>query len=263
MKDINLEERVVIGSKNTVTSDPEQIDKPLVVRGVIKKDHVQKCISQGRDFYYVDTGYFGNFPSQGNPSGKKLWHRLVKNENQLSQIRITPSDRWDNLVRQDSRLKWTGWKNLNKKILLVMPNPKACKYYDVDYDTWVRETSEKIKKVVDLPIEVRIKGSRSGRNHEYSIYDAFDSGVYATVSFNSIAAVESVLYGIPGFVTVPCAGSPLCSSNLNDLKNPFKPDLRTILQHCYNLAYGQFTVEELQNGIAWKIIQETYETFGK
>lgn len=259
MKDISLEERVVIGSKNIATSNPDETQKPLVVRGVIKKDHVNRCVSVGRDFYYVDTGYFGNFPSQGNPSGKKLWHRLVKNENQLSKVRITPDDRWNKVLQQDPRLKWTGWKNHNKKILLVMPNPKACKYYNVDYDTWVNQTTEKIKQFIDLPIEVRIKGSRSGRNHEYSIYDAFDSGVYATVAFNSIAAVESVLYGIPAFVSVPCAGSPLCSNDLSQLTNPYKPDLDKITAHCKSLAYGQFTVEELQDGTAWKIVQENYE----
>ena len=259
MKDTSLEETVVIGSKNSATTDTDQINKPLVVRGVIKRDHVNRCKETNRDFYYVDTGYFGNFPSIGNPSGKKIWHRLVKNENQLSQVRKVPEDRWNNICKQDQRLRWKGWKNYDKKILLVMPNPKACKYYDVDYDTWVRETTDTISKNIDLPIEVRMKGTRSGRNHEYSIYDAFDSGVYATVAFNSIAAVESVLYGIPAFVSVPCAGSPLCSTNLTNLKNPFRPSEDLILQHCHNLAYGQFTVEELGNGKAWKILQENYE----
>lgn len=259
MKDISLEEAVVQGSKNSATIDTELISKPLVVRGVIKRDHVNRCIELNRDFYYVDTGYFGNFPSVGNPSGKKLWHRLVKNENQLSKIRKVPSDRWDAICRQDPRLTWNGWKKYDKKILLVMPNPKACKYYNVDYDTWVKETTEEIKKHIDLPIEVRIKGTRSGRNHEYTIYDAFDSGVYATVAFNSIAAVESVLYGIPAFVSVPCAGTPLCSTDLRKLKNPFRPPEYLILQHCHNLAYGQFTVEEISNGVAWKILQEKYE----
>lgn len=259
MKDISLEETVVLGSKNSATSDTELITKPLVVRGVIKRDHVNRCIEMKRDFYYVDTGYFGNFPSLGNPSGKKIWHRLVKNENQLSQIRKVPGDRWDLLCRQDPRLQWKGWKNYDKKILLVMPNPKACKYYNIDYDTWVKTTTEEIGKHIDLPIEVRIKGTRSGRNHEYSIYDAFDSGVYATVAFNSIAAVESVLYGIPAFVSVPCAGTPLCSNDLRQLKNPYRPSEDLILKHCYNLSYGQFTVEEIGNGVAWKILQEKYE----
>ena len=255
MKDRSLEESLVIGSKNKFTTDSNEVSKPLVVRGVIKKDHVNKCIEDKRDFYYIDTGYVGNFPSVGNPSGKKLWHRVVKNENQHSSIRDVPADRWNKLVEQDPKLKWQGWKNHDKKILLVMPNPKACKYYGVNYDTWVEDTKKQIAKYSNLPVEVRIKGSRSERNKGYTIHDAFDSGVYATVAFNSIAALESILYGIPAFVSVPCAAGPLASFDLSNLPTPYKPDASTILKQCHNIAYGQFTIEEIENGTAYELTE--------
>lgn len=252
---LSLEESFVKGSNNLCTTDSEEINKPLVVRGVIKKHHVDVCVATGRDFYYVDTGYVGNFPSVGNASGKKIWHRVVKNENQHVALRNVPADRWNALVKQDPRLQWRGWKNYNKKILLVLPNPKACKYYNLDYDTWVTTTTEQIKQYSDLPIEVRVKGARSERNQGYSIYDAFDSGVYATVAMNSIAALESVLYGIPAFVSVPCAATPLANTDLSMLATPFKPSEDAILKQCHNIAYGQFTVEELSNGTAWSLLQ--------
>ena len=254
MNELSLEESLVRGSGNICTTDINE-SNPLVVRGVTSKTEIVQCVKDGRDYYYIDTGYLGNFPSSGNTSGKKIWHRIVKNALQHDIIKDAPSDRWDRLVKQDPRLAWTGWKNYNQKILLVLPNPKACKFYDIDCDTWISETTEKIKTYSDLPIEIRIKGSRSERNHGYSIYDAFESGVYATVSFNSIASLESVLYGIPAFVSVPCAASPLVSTDLAELKNPVKPSTETILAHCYNLAYGQFTQKEILDGTAWKILQ--------
>jgi hypothetical protein len=254
--ELSLEETFIQGSNNQCNGLGNDDSKPLVVRGVIKKHHIDHCISIGRDFYYIDTGYVGNFPSVGNPGGKKLWHRVVKNENQHCVIRDVPSDRWKNLVKQDPRLTWNGWKNHNKKILLVLPNPKACRYYNLDYDTWITETTEKIKTYSNLPIEVRVKGARSYRNLEYSIYDAFDSGVYATVAMNSIAALESVLYGIPAFVSVSCAASPLACNDLSQLANPYRPSDDIIKQQSHNIAYGQFTQEELLNGTAWKITQQ-------
>jgi hypothetical protein len=254
--ELSLEETFIRGSNNQCNGLGSDDSKPLVVRGVIKKHHIDHCVSIGRDFYYIDTGYVGNFPSVGNPSGKKLWHRVVKNENQHCVIRDVPGDRWKNLVKQDPRLTWNGWKTHNKKILLVLPNPKACRYYNLDYDTWVAETTEKIKTYSNLPIEVRVKGARSYRNLEYSIYDAFDSGVYATVAMNSIAALESVLYGIPAFVSVPCAATPLACNDLSQLANPYRPSDDLIRQQSYNIAYGQFTQEELLNGTAWKITQQ-------
>lgn len=252
---ISLEETLVSGSSNCLTINLNEIDKGLVVRGVTSKSEVNECIKIQRDFYYIDTGYFGNFPSPANPGGKKRYHRIVKNENQHTQVMDYPTDRWNSLIEEDQRLKWKGWKKYDKKILLVMPNPKACRYYDYDYNKWVDDTEKEIKKHCDLPIEIRIKGSRSYRNNEYSIYDAFDSGVYATVAFNSIAALESVLYGIPAFVTVPCAASPLTSNDLTKLKNPFFPDNELIYKHCCGLSYGQFTTNEIESGYAWKILK--------
>lgn len=254
-EDISIEELLIKSSGGELTGDPNEINKPLVVRGVIKRDHMHACRQIKRDFYYIDTGYVGNFPSIGNSSGKKLWHRIVKNDTQHCEIKSFSDDRWKKLIAQDPRLNFKGRKNYDKKILLVMPNPKACRYYDVDYDTWVSETTEKIKKFSDLPIEVRTKGSRSERNHGYTVYDAFDTGVYATVVFNSIAALESILYGIPAFVSVPCAATPLANTDLSKLPNPFFPSKELIQQQANNLAYGQFTLEEISNGTAWNILK--------
>lgn len=256
MKEISLEESLVQGSNNTCTTHMNENSKPMVVRGVTSKSEIVECQKNNRDFYYIDTGYMGNFPSIGNKSGKKWWHRIVKNDLQHNKTFEVSDDRWKRLIKQDPRLEWTGWKPYNQKILLVLPNPKACRYYDIDCEQWITETTEKIKTYSDLPIEVRVKGARSERNHGYSIYDAFNSGVYATVSFNSIASLESVLYGIPAFVSVPCAASPLVSTDLSTLANPFKPEINTILKHCYSLAYGQYTQNEILDGTAWKIINE-------
>jgi len=252
--DLILENALVAGSSGTLTVDEKQTDKGLVVRGVMRKKAVDECVKIGRDFWYVDTGYLGNFPSKNDPKGKKKWNRVVKNENQLSQLRDVPSDRFENLIKDDPRLKWNGWKNYDKKILLVMPNPKACKYYNIDYDTWVKETKEQIAKYTDLPVVERIKGSRRERN-THTIYDALDEGVYATVAFNSIAALESIVYGVPAFVSVPCAATPLASTDLSQLANPFKPTADLIEKQCHNLAYGQFTMEEMEDGTAYKLVE--------
>jgi len=257
MNELSLEQSLVKGSNNFCTVDINEITKPMVVRGVTSKSEIVECQKNNRDFYYIDTGYVGNFPSLGNTSGKKIWHRIIKNDLQHTISKDLPSDRWERLIEQDPRLVWPGWKSHDQKILLVLPNPKACRYYDIDCDQWITETTEKIKTYSNLPIEIRVKGSRSERNHGYSIYDAFDTGVYATVSFNSIASLESVLYGIPAFVSVPCAASPLVSTDLSQLKNPYKPEMNLIIKQCKTLAYGQFRQNEILDGTAWKIINET------
>jgi hypothetical protein len=249
-----IEQLIVYGSGGQCTDDYNDKTKPFVARGVVKRKEIHQCIKEGRSFYYTDTGYFGNFKSEGNSSGKKKWVRIVKNELQKSTLETWPSDRWDALVKLDKRLEWKGWKTNGNKILLVTPNPKSCHYFGFELDDWKNKTIAEIKKHTDMPIIIREKASRSER-HANSIYDALDQGIFATVTFNSIAAIESIAYGIPAFVAVPCAASPLALTDLSKIATPYYPDESLVKKQCYSLAYGQFRGDEIENGTAWKILQ--------
>jgi len=238
---------------------------PSIFRGIVKRKYIQQHWQDKKDFYYMDTGYFGNFISPGNPGGKKLFHRIVKNDLQKHWLEKYPSDRWEEICKIDPRYQWTGWKKKGNKILIIVPNRKSCVFYgyeegkaadrDETKSTWLMDTIVTIKKHTDMEIVVREKGSRSDRQH-HSIFDALDEGIFATVAFNSIAALESVIYGIPSFVTVPCAASPLALSDLSQIARPFYPNESLVQQHCASLAYGQFTNEEVANGTAWKILNK-------
>jgi hypothetical protein len=235
---------------------------PSVFRGVVKRKYIQQHWKDNKDFYYMDTGYFGNFISPGNPGGKKLFHRIVKNDVQKHWLEKYPNDRWQEICKIDPRYGWKGWKKTGKKILVIVPNRKSCVFYGYDSDPyingekpWLMNTIETIKKHTDMEIIIREKGSRSARQH-HSIFDALDEGIFATVAFNSIAALESVIYGIPSFVAVPCAASPLALTDLGQISTPFYPDESLVQQHCASLAYGQFTGEEIANGTAWKLLNK-------
>jgi hypothetical protein len=230
--------------------------------GITKRKHIHRHWQEKKDFYYMDTGYFGNFVSLGNPSGKKLFHRVVKNDVQKHWLENHPNDRWNNICKIDPRYQWKSWKKKGNKILVIVPNRKSCVFYGYDTDPyvndekpWLINTIETIKKHTDMEIVIREKGSRSARQH-HSIFDALDEGIFATVAFNSIAALESVVYGIPSFVTVPCAASPLSLTDLSQISTPFYPDESLVQQHCASLAYGQFTEEEITNGTAWKLLNQ-------
>jgi hypothetical protein len=237
-------------------------EKPSIFRGVVKRKHIHQHWQDKKDFYYIDTGYFGNFISPGNPGGRKLFHRIVKNDLQKHWLEKHSSDRWQEICKIDPRYQWKDWKKKGRKILIIVPNRKSCVFYGYDVDPyvngekpWLIKTIETIKKHTDMEIIIREKGSRSARQH-HSIFDALDEGVFATVAFNSIAALESVIYGVPAFVTVPCAASPLALTDLTKITTPYYPDEDLISKHCRSLAYGQFTSEEIVNGTAWKILNQ-------
>ena len=58
--------------KNFVYEDSKD---PIVLRGILKHKIMKKCIEDSRDFYYIDSGYVGNYKSAINPHGWKLYHR--------------------------------------------------------------------------------------------------------------------------------------------------------------------------------------------
>jgi hypothetical protein len=232
------------------------IDKPILVRGIVSGSYIDYAKSQGLDYYFIETGYFGNYSCEGNPNARKFWHRIVKNAMQHSKVLNVPGDRWERLCKYDTRLQWKGWKKSGSKILVVAPSEKPCKYYGINHIDWINETVAELKKYTDREIVVREKGSRNERTSTNLIYDAFDKDVYAVVTYNSIAAAEAVAYGIPAFAMAPTVAAPVVLNNLSKIETPYYPDPEFVHRWVSSLAYGQYNLEELLTGDAWRMVLE-------
>lgn len=233
--------------------EKENIPGPYVIRGIASKDLIEYAIETKQDYYFIETGYFGNYTNHYNIGAKKLFHRLAKNNMQQEYILDVPDDRWKLLSYLEPKLEWTGWKKNGRKILLITPSQKPCQFYNIDKDKWISETISKIKEHTDRPIEIREKALRRERT-DNSIYDAFDNDVFCIVTYNSIAAVEAIAYGIPAFALAPTAAKHLASTDLSKLESPYYPDEGLVQKWCHSLAYGQFHVNELINGTALQTV---------
>ena len=224
-------------------------DQHIMIRGMGKKKLIHKCLQNNHTFYYMDSGYVGNYKSSSNPYGWKMYHRIVKNGLQHDQIIDRPDDRWKALDYPIEKRK-TG-----KHVLLVTPSEKPCKFYGIDRDKWVDETIAEIKKHTDRPIRVRDKAPRINRITK-TIFEDLDN-CHALVTYQSIAAVESVLYGVPAFTLAPTAADPVCDKDLSRIEDPTVQDMDKIYKWAHHLAYGQFHIEEFKNPKAWSILRES------
>jgi hypothetical protein len=84
--------------------------------------------------------------------------------------------------------------------------------------------------------------------------------VHAVVTFNSIAATEAILAGVPVFAMAPSnAARPVSNTDLTKIDNPWWPDRDQILAWAYHLAYAQFHIDEFKNGRAERILKQTEE----
>ena len=221
---------------------------PVVVRGVTKRKVMEACRAHGRDFYYIDTGYFGN-PVKG-----KLYHRITRNDVQY----FGPI-----MDRPDDRLAQTGigFKKFRpgQNILLAPPSQKLLMMYDINLETWLNNTIEEIKKYTDRPIVIRKKQSRAVRMAEDTIEMALAQDVHCLVTFSSIAAGEALLLGKPAITLGPNAAAPLCSQSLSEIECLNVPTVDEVRAWAANLAYNQFTEAEMRNGTAWRILQGNYD----
>jgi len=227
-------------------------EDPIVLRVILKHKIMKRCWKEGRDFYYMDTGYFGNEVNSKNPNGWKYWHRIVKNNLQHSEIISRPDDRWKQFNKT-----FEPWKKSGRKILIAKPDEKPCKFYGIDLEQWTNETIQTIKKYTDRPVEIRERApKRVDRIVSNTLKQALDDDVFALVTFNSNAATEAIMYGYPTFTLAPCnAASPVASNDLSQIEKPYYPDQDKLHSWACHLAYGQFHNDELQTGAALTMIQ--------
>ena len=239
-------ENFILGSGGQITTWDmiEGNNSPVVIRGIAKRKQIHTCWETKRDFYYVDTGYFGN-------GKRKLYHRITKNHLQ----NIYPI-----INRPRDRLMAAGYQphkfSRGSNILICPPSAKVMKFYDLDLDQWMEETLLELKQHTDRNIVIRLKQPREVRTHTNTLEDALLKDVHCLITFNSIAATEALLLGKPAITLGPNAAHFLCKHSLADVENLYVPTLDEVEEWAANLAYSQFTELEMRNGYAWSILNE-------
>ena len=177
---------------------------------------------------------------------------------QHSKVMEVSNDRWRKLCRFDEKIKLPKWQKHGRNILVVAPSEKPCQYYGIDKDQWLADTIETLKHYTDRPIVVREKASRGERTND-TIYQALADDVFATVTYNSIAAVESVSVGIPAFALAPTAAAPVASNDLSLIETPYYPDISFVHKWLFSIAYSQFSLDKIITGDAWRMVLENAE----
>jgi len=230
----------------------EDIEDTLIIRGLGggSQKAIKRCWSSGLPFYAIDTGYFGN--------GKhKIWHRItynaLQNMNQISncnESRLTQQlGQWNQIYKKFT----TG-----DKILVCPPSDKVMNLFGQGTAReWTSNLVKQIETLTDRPIEIRMKPSRSARVTDSTIQEALHDNVHCLITYNSIAATEALLEGKPAITLGPNAAQLICETDLANINNPKIPTEDEMFNFLKHLSYSQFTQEEMKNGIAWKILQET------
>lgn len=229
-------------------------DSILIIRGLGggSQKAIKRCWDTGRPFYAIDTGYFGNNRKH------KVWHRVTYNALQnMNKIIPRSTD------RLELQLEST-WKEIYKpftpgsKILVCPPSDKVMNFFGQGTaKSWTDKLVAQIKTLTDRPIEIRMKPIRSERISTKTIQDALQDDVHCLVTYNSIAATEALMEGKPAITLGPNAAQLVCETDLENIETPRIPTEDEMRQFLTHLSYSQFTQLEMEDGTAWRILQET------
>ncbi len=212
-------------------------NKSIATYGVLRG--TLEIIRKVKNFYYMDHGYFNQ--SKRSFENKRTniidldgYFRIVYNDFIHNGMGDYPNDR---LKKLD--LKFLKQKKTGNYIILSEPSEVMKKVYNVPY--WTNDTIKLIKKYTDRKVVVHNKFSKQPLK-ELLI------NAWAFISLQSTAGFMAMLNGVPSYFT---------DKNLNyisKLEDIEKPIINYKIFN--NLAYGQWTLREIESGEAWEHISK-------
>ena len=212
-----------------------EYDKTIATYGVLRGTF--EIINKVKNFYYMDHGYF-------NQSSRKFENKRTNILDMNGYFRIV----YNNFIHNgegnypDDRLKKLKLNFFDQKkngdiIILSEPSETMKKLYNVPM--WIEDTKKLVQKYSDRRIIVHNKFSKESLNS--LLKDA-----WAFVSLQSTAGFKAMLNGVPAYFT---DSTLKYIGKLEDIENP-----KINYQIFNNLAYGQWTLKEMESGEAWKCI---------
>jgi hypothetical protein len=190
---------------------------------------LRQAQDQGRQWIYGDKAYFR----------RGIYFRCTLNRYMQTQIRYATPKRWEKLG-----IKIKPWRS-GRKILLCPQSDEHFRQFDLTQIEWIKTVTQQLRKHTDRPIQVWHKVPGNPEIHfELALKD-----VHAVVVFSSVAGVQAMMHGVPCIATHLCAASPLAGSSLDQIEDLPRPDNRE--QLAWWLADNQWTLEEMERGMAW------------
>jgi len=163
-----------------------------------------------------------------------------------------PGDRWDALG-----VELKPWKESNfGDVVICGQVPTDASVQHVDFFGWCSMMIEAIKKrtndlIVFRPHPLALDRTPAfiGTKRSSMSLDDDIARARLVVTFNSNIAVDAAIAGVPVFAyDSGSMAMPIANCLISQINNPVKPERE---QWAHNLAYTQWTHEEMENGLPW------------
>ncbi len=215
----------------------KEYDKTIATYGF--KRGTASILNKVKNFYYIDHGYFNQSKrgfSENNTTVFDLngYFRIVNNDFWHNGKGNKPGDRLDKLNIDFKKINKNG-----KYIILSEPSSNSINFFKLN--NWTKDTKKIIKKYTDRKIIIHSKSSPTPLSE--LLTDA-----WCFVSNHSTAGLKAMIQGVPAYFT----NSTL--SNIGAIEDIEKHQINYSIFN--NLAYGQWTIKEIESGEAWQYISK-------
>lgn len=215
---------------------------------------------------YIDLGYWGRVRPDNKWEG---FHKISINDRHPTAYFQRVAHGAERIEKFNLRLApWNTSARFpeeggHKPILLAGMGDKGAAAEGFEPEEWERWAIGKIREVTKRIIIYRPKPSWKmarpikGQSILYSSpKDPIEEVLpqcHAVVTHHSNAAIDGLIMGIPCFV-VKGAAVPMGSTDIKQIEDPVRPDGRE--QWLNDLAYTQWSVDEMRSGAAWQGLKE-------
>lgn len=207
-----------------------------------------------KPFIFCDMPYHGRLDTSGKLTNRdydeSYWRFCYGGIHCNTQLDL-PSDRFD-----EWGIELAPYQE--GKYILMCPSSESVTMllHGMTVSQWVETTRKQIQRHTSKPIRVRLKPRARGTSGPAAVQggqltieeDLKD--VHALVTSASLTAIDALKAGVPVFTTSDSCPAAWCAhTDFSMLDNPNKYDRQKLFN---NLAWKQFSIEELRNGTAYK-----------
>ena len=215
----------------------KEYNKTIATYGVLRGTY--EVIKKVKSYLYMDHGYFNQSErkfenNRTNVINLDGYFRIVYNNFIHNGEGNYPDDRFKKL-----KLDILDQNKSGSYIILSEPSEIMKKIYEVP--SWVNDTTKLVKKYSDRKIIVHNKFSREPLKNLLK-------NAWAFVSLQSTAGFSAMLNGVPAYFTDKKLDYISLISEIE------QPNIKYEIFN--NLAYGQWTLKEIESGEAWQSISK-------
>jgi len=225
---------------------------------------IKECMERNEEWWYVDVGYITEqitrYPQPVIHDYDKTYFRIVRGAMHTVRGSIGNGQRLRKLRNQGIDAEFKGWYTGETKHILLCPSSPTVTYHinGISQEDWIKVVSEDLKKFSNLPIKVRNKPRPNNEWWKKDIKEDLKD-CHCLVTNMSLASVDAILNKVP----VICAGTnvayPVSGRDPTKINKPMRPGRKTIEEWLNFVVEHQFTLQEIEDGIAYKTLQKQYE----